>query len=1178
MQLRFLLGPSGSGKTFRCLSEAQRQLAESVEGPPLLFIAPKQMTYQLERQLLAGGDLQGYTRLQILSFERLARFILGQLQQGTPQMLNEEGRVMVLRALLARRRNDLKLFRASARLTGFAQQLSEALRELQRNQLTPDALKKLAAQVKADEALAHKISDLATLLEDYLAWLSGHGLQDADSLIELATARLKAAAADPKEGEVVPTDFASPENRQKPANAKARRMRRADSVFQLALFPEPVRVAKGSGNAERSPEHGTRPRIGAVWVDGFAEWAPQEIDLLSALLPFCEQGAITFCLEKPPGEKASWLSGWSVTENAYRQCRNAFEAVAEIDIETLGRTPGKRRFDNPVLAHVEECWAEPKQFAGAPAPTLGIVHCANPEAEAVFAAREILRHVRAGGRFRDVAVLVRSLELYQGPLQRVLARYGIPYFLDRREPVAHHPLAELTRCALRTVVRGWEHEDWFGALKTGLAPAADAEIDRLENEALSRGWQGEAWLSPIVVEESTELTSWLEKLQPRVVGPFKSFAECLGPRRGPVTGRQLAEGVRELWADLRAEERLQSWTSAEALTPEERLKNAVHGAVWEQMNVWLENVELAFADELLFLKEWLPIAEAGLSGLSVGLVPPALDQVLIGAVDRARNPEVRLALVLGLNESVFPASPAEVSLLSEADRVELEKHQVSLTANRHQISRERFYGYVACTRARERLVLTTALTDAEGNALGPSAFLSHIQRMFPSLEPQTVPQVLDWRESEHPHELVAPLFRIIAGSASACTEIPALTDLMGIPALSQKIAALREMRLDSVAERLRPELASRLFGPILRTSVSRLEQFAECPFKFFINSGLRADERRKFEVDAREQGSFQHDALALFHEQLHGEGKRWRDIEPEVARDLMGQLATSLIATYRNGLLERTEETRFLGRVMTECLQDFVETVVGWMRSQYRFEPVAVEVPFGDGDASSAWELELGNGAKLALRGRIDRVDVLRTADKDEAFCVVIDYKSSEKKLEEVLLANGLQLQLLAYLNVIRRWPNAREVFGAAKLMPAGVFYVSLRGKYDTETNRLDALEDTESARKRAYRHAGRFDVQVLKYLDSRSNAEKGDQFKYRITSTGKLNKGDKDGLESAEFAALLQSVEDQMIRIGREVFAGSAEVGPYRRNTTTACDQCSYASICRIDPWTHSFRILKWV
>ena len=111
VQARFLLGPAGSGKTFRCLAEIRAALAASPgRRPPLILLAPKQATFQLERQLLADGALPGYTRLQIFSFERLARFVLDARGVPLPSgLLAEEGRVMVLRALLLRHEERIEI-------------------------------------------------------------------------------------------------------------------------------------------------------------------------------------------------------------------------------------------------------------------------------------------------------------------------------------------------------------------------------------------------------------------------------------------------------------------------------------------------------------------------------------------------------------------------------------------------------------------------------------------------------------------------------------------------------------------------------------------------------------------------------------------------------------------------------------------------------------------------------------------------------------------------------------------------------------------------------------------------------------------------------------------------------------------------------------------------------------
>jgi ATP-dependent helicase/nuclease subunit B len=826
-----------------------------------------------------------------------------------------------------------------------------------------------------------------------------------------------------------------------------------------------------------------------------------------------------------------------------------------------------------VLRHLEQYWADPRPGEDTPGPALRLAACADPQAEVTLAAREILRHVRAGGRFREVSVLVRKLEGYHDLFHRVFSRYEIPFFLDRRESVAHHPLAELTRGALRTAAFQWQHEDWFAALKTGLVPVSDEDVDRLENEALARGWRGAAWQKPILLPDEPELEHWLAELHRRLLPPFQRLALALATCGNRPTGPQLTSALRDLWRALAVEQKLKGWAEADGSASQPGLSASVHATVWGQLNAWLENVDLAFPEEALSLREWLPILEAGLASLSVGVIPPALDQVLVGAIDRSRNPEIKLALLLGLNEGVFPAPPRAGMLLTENELAELENRNIILGATaRQQLARERYLGYIACTRANERLVLTCALSGNDGAVLNPSPFLSQLRRLFPSLECERPAPTPPWQDSEHVHELVAPLLsgaRRLGGAGAP----PALPELP--PALAATIRQLWQLQREAAAETLSPGLAERLYGPVLRTSVSRLEQFAACPFKFFVHSGLRAEERKTFELDAKEQGSFQHEVLAVFHDELRHDHKRWRDITPAEARERIAAIAQRFLTGYRDGLLQATEQSRFLARVLTESLQDFVETLVGWMRGQYLFDPFLVEKPFGQEDAP-AWSLALEDGHRIEVQGRIDRIDLFREPGADEAQCVVVDYKSSQKKLDSVLMANGLQLQLPTYLNVLRHWPDPRSVFGVGRLKPAGVFYVNLRGKYERQPNRDEALEDVEQARRAAYRHAGRFDVQALPQLDSRPGVRKGDQFNYTLTLSGEVSKNSREALSSADFTALLDAVEESLRRMGRSIFTGETAVAPYRKGTMTACNLCEYQSICRIDPWTHTFRVLK--
>jgi ATP-dependent helicase/nuclease subunit B len=1128
---RFLLGPSGSGKTFRCLREAREALVACPEGPPLIYLCPKQATFQVERQLLADPALQGYTRLRVFSFERLAEFILTEDQPKPAQLLSEEGRLMVLRALLSQKRNQLQLFRATARLRGFAQQLSAVLRELQRAQLSPEQLLVLSRHLTKEQALHLKLLDLASILDAYLRWLEEHRLQDHDQLMRLATQTLGTggAAVDGSQG----------------------RRRTASPPWNGFHFE-------------------------AMWLDGFAELCPQELEFLTELLPRCERATLAFNLEPESVGGVSWLSTWSTVGRSYRRLheRLAKRTELELTVEWLDRAASPSRFaGNATLAYLERFWGTSRPLPAPerlnPSASLRLAICANPEAEATLAAREILRFVRHGGRYREASVLVRNLENYFEPVRRVFAAYQIPYFLDRREPVGHHPLLELTRSALRTVAFQWEPQDWFGALKTGLVQVMETQIDRLENEALARGWRGEAWLEPLMIPDDPALATSVNSLREKLVAPFQQLRGCL---EEAVSGPKLAEAIRAFWDELDVFETLRAWNEQGPEGAPENVAPSLHLTVADQMQEWLDNLVLAFHQETLTLREWLPIVEAGLANQTVGVIPPTLDQVLVGAIDRSRSPDLQLAVVLGLNEGVFPAAPNHPQLLTASDRADLLELGIDLGQTvRQQVAQERYFGYIACTRARQRLVVTCAARDADDNPLNPSLFFDELHALFPTVPVEMVARPGDWQDCEHVSELIGPALQALPNDPESC-EVPA--QLLRLP----EVAALREQWHEAHSaisdQRLSSALAECLYGPTIETSVSRLEEFASCPFRFAITSGFHADERKLFRLDAREQGSFQHEVLARFHQQLKNEGRLWRDLSSKEAREQIRNIAEELIPEYQAGLLLGTEQARFMARALVRSLQEFIGVIMGWM-PQYQFDPVEVELAFGiEAKPLPAWEIELGEGHRLSFRGKIDRVDLCRDSGTGWAHCVVVDYKSSARKLDPVLVTSGIQLQLLAYLNVLRSLEHPGTIFGVEKLLPAGVFYVNLRGSSVPSKDRMEVMGGVEKARALAYQHTGRFQVSVLPLLDNRG-AEAGDQFNYRLRNDGQLYASCREPLNQAQFEEMLRSVEGHLRRMGQEIYAGNVAVDPYRKGNATACDKCDYRPICRIDPWTHSFRML---
>lgn len=1053
----------------------------SAEGAPLIFIAPKQSTYQLERQLLDGG-LAGYSRLQIVSFERFASFIFQYLEKSPPGFLSEQGRTMVLRALLTEKEDELSIFQGAARRVGFAEEVSKQIREFKNHGLNPAGLRKIGSQIKEGHNARQKLLDLALVYECYTEWLKQQRLEDGDALLTSATQLLETQC---------------------------------------------------------------RPTLefGGIWFDGFAQLTPQEVALLMAALRFSGRATLAFCVDPTAKVNSTTSPGFLVSEMAGR-CRALIEkryGDQAVQVETLARDEQRSRFSRcAALRHLERCWQSMEAFDGEVAGAVRLVLANDPEAEAIFAAREIVQYVRKGGRYREVALLLRDLQNdYPHVLRRVFRRYGIPYFLDHRESVAHHPLAELTRGALKTIAYNFRHDDWFATLKCGLIREAAERLDELENEALARGWQGSVWNSGFELPEKyASLGKRMNQLRERLVAPFAAFGKAMAMRP---CAEKLASAIQELWESLKVQEQLESWSQEDAAA-------AVHGTVWEQMQAWLEDLKLAFHGQQMALADWLPIIEAGLKNLTVGVVPPVLDQVLIGTVDRSRNPDLKALYVLGVNERMFPAAPKRDRLLTEDDRQAL--CDTGCTMGETPVWRmagEQFYGYIACTRPREKLVLSFARSSMDGTLLNPSRFISQLKRMFGDLEVETfkVPECID--QVVHRCEF-APL------------------------GLNDGLAGT--LIVPNSEEKLEGELAQRLYGPKLHISVSSLERFAACPYKFFLEQGLKVRERKEFLLDVREQGSFQHDVLATFHEELKSEGLKWREISPEQARERVGRIADRIIPKFGDGLLASSEQNRFTAENYKRTLQDLMAVLVGWFATN-KFDPEVVEFGFGKESPVPGWRVELANGFEIVVHGRVDRVDIHRLSET-EALCVVIDYKSGLKRPDRTLLHHGIQQQLPAYLLMMARVKEVAMHLNVQKISPAGCFLLPLKGRPGTKKSRREALADANELKKKGYTHEGIYDVAHLERLDSLAPKNRSGQFHHRITASGDPHSKSFNALKSEDFRCILERTEELIRETGRRIYNGDISIWPYKHCSKTACEQCDYQAVCRFDPWTQPYRLLQ--
>jgi ATP-dependent helicase/nuclease subunit B len=1141
MAIHIYLGPAGSGKTRRCLAEICEALTAAPDGPPLLFIAPRQSTYLLERQLLGMG-VKGFTRLEILSFDRLARLVLEKLGQPVHDLLSEEGRVMVLRALLSQNCDKLKAFRDAARTAGFAAQLSQVLRELQRGGMSADRLCALKLPDGSPALLADKLHDLAQLLEAYRDWLKVHQLHDPDELLVRAANEL--------------------------------------AIARKTSMP--------------------MPQFAALWLDGFAEMTPPEINLLAELLPCCAAGTLAFCLDREsdenPGSKSNAL--WSVTSATVQQLKVRFKEIGLLFASTrlpLDTSSLPRFQKAPALQTLAASWhwSGENVLAGQRVDGINIVECADPEAEALLAVRLINDHVRQhNGRYRDISVMVRRMADYADVLQRAFRRHGIPFFADHREPMGHHPLAELTRSALSMAAHGWMHEEWINALKTGLVADNARLVDIVENDALACGIRGPEWLDLAAYQKHIRMTDGAARELARPIEAYQKFKEALS---APLAGRELAQALRAFWTALRVPETLERWQAEVDGMSVPPLYRTMHRTAWEQMDNWCANLALAFADTKLAARDWLPVAEAGLSGLSLGVVPPALDQVFIGAVDRARQPEVKLTIVLGLNGGVFPAVLPAPALLNRAERVVLQSEKnLGLTWEPVQLaSRENYYAYIAFTRPSERLCVSWSRRGRDGKALVRSAVAERLLE-FVGLKPNAEPASDDICQFDGKLKTFSGSF-----SPETAKSLPELLECPGWDQLLPEGAGERATGLGgkdcrqlrgqllpaggeekrqlgrAAVEKLHPE-------KVLYSSVSALETFAQCPFHHFAQKQLRLNERDEFKADSKTIGTLLHAVIKRFHEFTLKEKKQhWRDWEPAEAAQKIREFGAKMMDEEQFAPQSQDELVRWESLRKIENLALALQQMVTWFKT-CQFDPVLSEFKFNDRpDAEGnqpdapAWNIALESGGTLKLQGSIDRLDIHRLED-GRVLVAVFDYKTGGKSPNRAQLQKGFELQLLGYLTFVAESSELKKKLAAGKeLVPTGAFYVPLSPRIkSTDVNATEVDRSTEFLQ--SLTHQGRADRQWMEAAFDKSATKPSRswihsfQFKPAEQSVNFLKKED--------FDELLKNTRTFLAQHAGAIMAGKVGIQPARFGAqSTSCDFCPFQPVCRFESVYGNFRPVKF-
>ncbi|KKM08757.1 ATP-dependent helicase [Clostridiales bacterium PH28_bin88] len=1140
MSLRFILGRAGTGKTYTCLEGIRQSLRENPAGPPLVLLVPEQATFQMDYALISTPDLPGVSRAQVLSFRRLAWRVFLEAGGAARPHIGELGKRMALRALLQRRQADLAIFCRAARQPGFTDRLARTIAELRVYGINEKDLEsQYAALARAGTdatVLAGKLHDLAIVYRDFETYLQGRYVDPDDYLTLLAE-----------------------------------RLQDAPSV-QGATF----------------------------WVDGFTGFTPQEYRVLGALLRSASRVHVTLCLDHrelvcPPQE----TDLFHPTRETYHKLVDLAKNMGARIEEPLTLTPPiNPRFTSRALAHVEtQFFGRPGREYTGEVDEISLVGAANRWAEVEAVAREIIRLCRDQGyRWRDMAVILRDMDAYQGLVAAVFTDYGIPYFIDRKRPVLHHPLVELLRAALEVVVTNWACDPVFRYLKTDLVPVSRGAVDELENYVLAHGIRGRRWIDDkpwryrrqYTLGEEREVSPGEEATLARINRTREKAAGALGrfyrklasSKQGRLlTVSQVTTALFELLVDLRVPDTLERWRR-EAEEAGDLDAAREHSQVWDGVVSLLDQVVEALGEEEMDLPEYAQVLEAGLESLRLGLIPPGLDQVLVGTVERSRNPDLMAAFMVGINDGIFPARAAEDEIFTDGERDELASRGVHLAPpGRVRLFHEQYLVYIALTRASERLWISYPLADQEGKALAPSSIIGRVKELFPGLKESFLglepagAVINDLTEDTPELEFIINRRRTVAylGSllrkAETGRPLPLLWAYVYQWYISDEARrseagrVLDSMRYGNHVERLPEELVREIFGNPISTSVSRLESFAACPFSHFAAHGLGLRERTIYRLEAPDMGAFFHAALKVFVDRLRERSLDWGTLEDDQRYLLVQEVVEDLAPKLQGEILLSSARYRYLSRSLRRTLHRAVGALGAHAR-QGCFRPAAVEVGFGYPGELPPLRLELRPGWFMELKGRIDRVDSAR--GKEREYIRVIDYKSRATDLRIRDVYHGLALQLLTYLGVALE--HADQLAGGPAT-PAGVLYFGVQDPMVHAVGPLTGEELNKEIRKKLKMRGLVLDDPEVVELMHGGLSGRSDLIPVTVKKDGTLSQGKGSRVVTPEQVdMLLKFLHHRLRQLGRRITRGEAQVAPYRQGTRTPCTYCAFKPACQFD------------
>lgn len=893
-----------------------------------------------------------------------------------------------------------------------------------------------------------------------------------------------------------------------------------------------------------------------IWIDGFDSFDAQHLRLINNLKG-CTRGLfISLTIDTGCLKNLESINDWEPFKISYDTYKALEKEADGINLITL---EGSSHLKPEVQLIERNMFSVSRAVYEKNTDSINIYSSMNPYSETQKAAGKIVSLIRDGGfRWKDISVAVSDMDTYGATIKKVFSQYEIPFFLDTKRDIMDNPFTKYILSILDMFLFNFKLNDVFEYLKTGFSPLNYNQVSKLENFALQYGIEGNKWFRDFKFKAKN--INYYNEMRRRLSDDFsrerKEFSKL---KNSTDITMFLFNYIKKHKVQEKIEhqvERLKQMGLYE--------KSGENAQVWNNVINIFDQIILSVEDMEITPAEYRKMIEEGFKEVEISIIPPTIDKITVTDMDKASYAKTKVLFVMGANEGKLESGKNDTGLLLDDERDSLIENGMKIMhGSSYPLYREKNTLYKVFTSESEKLYVSFSLGTNEGRTLQPSLYVQRLKDIFPMVSEET-----DFGEVDE-----MSLVSNASGTADILVEkIRDYSEGLYVKDIWKDVYTWYEGRghrtwklirqaldYDNKSGKISEEYIQRIFREPIIISPSKLENFAECPFKFFVENMLRPEPRLVQKVEFYDLGNIYHKAVEEFTNEITENKIAIEDLKKEEVIIIAEKCTEKVLLEKSSELtaLEANERNRYMKEKILRLVNRAALTIVEQLK-RGSFRPRYTELKTGK-------MMELDGVKGVYVAGRVDRLDVL---EKDGlSYINVIDYKSSQKDIDLSDMAQGLQLQLLIYMSSLLE--NGKK-YSEYKPEPGGAYYFCIDDPVVDGDSLKDGGAEAEIFSRLSLKGYTLENKDVIISMD-RDAEEKGssDIIPVSFNKDGSTKKTSKT-LLSNEYRAVLNKADQVAAAIAGEILEGKIDINPYRKDSssasTTPCTYCGYFSVCQFD------------